>query len=199
MAAVSKGSSKGVSGGSPGPHIPQTGCQHPPVLVPPQCCQASHQGHLPWGSPALRRVGDGAAAGQLESRPDGGGEQELCLLPLQPLPPFLGPRGHRSPLRPNHPAAALPAQRQPAAPHWLPCLPGGLLSKGWAQGGPREPTSVPCCPSGRLPGRQSLGSAGRISPAGWSHGRLASAFPKTVCWGQPRWPLVTHPGSEHVS
>lgn len=136
---VSRGSSgDGTLAAPPGRALPHTGCQHPPVLVPPQCCQASGQGLVPGGSPALRRVGEPAATGLLASGPDGRGQQELRLLPLQPLPPFLGARGLGTPLHPDHPAPALPAQRQPAAPHWLPCLPGGLLGKGqarvaWAQ------------------------------------------------------------------
>ncbi|XP_014402264.1 PREDICTED: calpain-10 isoform X7 [Myotis brandtii] len=59
-----------------------------PVLIfPGQCHQDSGPEPWPWGDPVGGGVGDCAAAGLLEDRPDGRGQPELCLLLQQPLLP----------------------------------------------------------------------------------------------------------------
>ncbi|XP_054556169.1 calpain-10 isoform X4 [Talpa occidentalis] len=103
----------------------------------PQCHPGRPQPPLPGGA-ACRRVGDRAAGGCLAGRPDGGRQQELCLLPHQPLLPALGARGRRPPQRAHHPAPAL--RRQPVPPHRLPRLPGA------ARG--REPRGTPAAAPG---------------------------------------------------
>ncbi|XP_014402300.1 PREDICTED: calpain-10 isoform X10 [Myotis brandtii] len=52
-----------------------------------KCHQDSGPEPWPWGDPVGGGVGDCAAAGLLEDRPDGRGQPELCLLLQQPLLP----------------------------------------------------------------------------------------------------------------
>lgn len=163
-----------------------------------QCHQAGSQERRPRGG-RVGAVGDRAAAGLLAGWPDGRGQPELRLLRHQPLLPARGPRGRRPPLRPHHPAAALPRRRVP--PHRLPRLPGKTLCLLGAGPGRREPGRGPLggWVSARMAGRSAeawarpFGRAGHAgpSPAGRvsgfhrghdALGAAAQAPPRPLAW-----------------
>lgn len=151
---------------------PEMCCQPPScALLSWQCHQAGGREPRPPAGPVRGRVGDCAAAGLLDGRPHGRGQQELRLLPQQPLPAPRGARGRGPPLRAHQPAAALPGRHLPA--HRLPRLPGKLSRPGGPGGGAQRT----CVHTGAGCHAEVWARAlGHIGQAGQSRARLVSQF-----------------------